>query len=150
MADASARHDILDAIAEAAREVAFAIASLGEAYELLDDHTADRLEDLLFRPVQAAYGVAQKTHAAFAAQHRLPGAAFEPGHAPAATHGPRQPIDAAVDALRRADERLSELQDSMLPVEYGDPGLRAGLSEVRRLLDEAVRNARDIVRTLGR
>jgi hypothetical protein len=150
MADASARQDILEAIAEAAGEVAFAIASLGEAYELLDDQTAERLEDQLFRPVQAAYGVAQRTHTAFAARHRLPSPAFAPRTAPAATHGPRAPIDAAVEALAEADDRLSELQDSMLPVEYGDPELRAGLSEVRRLLDDATRHARDIVRTLGR
>jgi hypothetical protein len=150
MADASARQDILDAIAEAAGEVAFALASLGEAYELLDDHTADRLEERLFRPTQSAYGVAQRTHAAFAARHRLPSPAFAPRTAPAATHGPRPPIDAAVEALRTADDRIAELQDSMLPVEYGDPDLRAGLSEVRRLVDDAVRGAQDIVRTLGR
>lgn len=150
MADASARQDILDAIAEATGEIAFAIASLGEAYELLDDTTADRLEAELFRPAQAAYGLAQKTHAAFAARHSLPSPPFAPRTAPAATHGPRAPIDAAVEALAEADDRLSELQDSMLPVEYGDPELRAGLSGVRRHLDDAVRYAREIVRTLGR
>ena len=150
MADASARNDILDAIAEAGSEIAFAIASLGEAYELLDDRTADRLEAELFKPAQAAYGTLQKTHAAFAARHALSAPPFAPRTAPAATHGPRGPIDAAVEALSEADDRLSELQDSMLPVEYGDPELRAGLSQVRQHLDDAVRYAREIVRTLGR
>jgi len=150
MADAAARQDILDAIAEAAGEVSFAIASLGEAYELLDDTTADRLEAELFRPAQAAYGLAQRTHAEFAARHGLPGAAFAPRTAPAATHGPRPPIDAATQAMAQADARLSELQDSMLPVEYGDPELRAALAQIRLHLSDAVRYAREIVRVLGR
>jgi hypothetical protein len=150
MADASARQDILDAIAAAASEIAFAIASLGEAYELLDERTAERLEDELFRPAQAAQGLAQRTHATFAARHGLPSAPFAARTAPAATHGPRAPIDAAVEALGAADHQLSELQDSMLPVEYGDPELRAGLAQVRQHLDDAVRYAREIVRTLGR
>lgn len=150
MADADARQEILEAIAEAVDHLAFAIASLGEAYELLDDRTADRLEVELFRPVQAAYGLAQRTHAEFAARHGLRGEVFAPRTAPAATHGPRAPIDAAVEAVRQADERLSELQDSFLPVEYGDQGLRTQLSDVRLLLGDVVRYARELVRTLGR
>lgn len=150
MADADARQEILEAIAEAVDHLAFAIASLGEAYELLDDRTADRLEVELFRPVQAAYGLAQRTHAEFAARHGLRGEVFAPRTAPAATHGPRAPIDAAVEAVRQADERLSELQDSFLPVEYGDQGLRTQLSDVRLLLGDVVPYARELVRTLGR
>lgn len=150
MADADARQDILDAIAEAAEDIAFAIASLGEAYDLLDDQTADRLEAELFRPVQSAYGLIQRTHAEFAGRHKLPSPPFAPRTAPAATRGPRAPIDDAVEAVRQADERLSELQDSLLPIEYGDQQLRAQLAEVRVQLSDTVRYARELVRTLGR
>jgi hypothetical protein len=38
----------------------------------------------------------------------------------------------------------------MLPVEVGDPQLRAGLSEVRRLIAEVPARAHDLVRTVGR
>lgn len=150
MADDAARREILDAIAGAADEIGFALASLGEAYELLDDRTAEVLEERLFRPAQAAYGAAQRTHNAFATRHRLTAATFTPRTAPAATRGPRPAIDAAAEALVAADERLGELQDSMLPVEYGDSELRAGVAEVRRRLDDGRRAVRSIVRTLGR
>jgi hypothetical protein len=38
----------------------------------------------------------------------------------------------------------------MLPVEVGDPELRAGLAEVRVLLDDLTSRSREFVRTLGR
>jgi hypothetical protein len=38
----------------------------------------------------------------------------------------------------------------MLPVEVGDPELRAGLEQVRGLLGEVPGRARRFVRTLGR
>ena len=38
----------------------------------------------------------------------------------------------------------------MLPVEVGDPELRAGLEEVRELLSALPGRARQLVRTLGR
>jgi hypothetical protein len=38
----------------------------------------------------------------------------------------------------------------MLPVEVGDPELRAGLAEVRELLGGLRARARELVRTLGR
>jgi hypothetical protein len=38
----------------------------------------------------------------------------------------------------------------MLPVEVGDPELRAGLGEVRSLLDSVGGRARGLMRTLGR
>ena len=49
-----------------------------------------------------------------------------------------------------ADERLSELQDSMRPVEVGDPELRAGLAEVREALGTVQERAEAFLRTLGR
>jgi hypothetical protein len=45
---------------------------------------------------------------------------------------------------------IAELQDSMLPIESGDPELRQGLAEVRELLAELPLGARDFLRTLGR
>jgi len=45
---------------------------------------------------------------------------------------------------------LADLQDSMMPVEVGDPELRAGLAEVRELLGEVGARAREFTRTLGR
>ncbi len=148
--DAGARRQLLDAVAAAIDELGLAIASLGEAYDHLDDRTAERLEEDLFRPVQSAYGRAQRTYAEFAGRHGLPGARFEPRSVPVANRGAREPIDDAVAAVRAADDRLSELQDSLLPVEFGDLELRAGLTEVRRLLGDIPGKAREVVRTLGR
>jgi hypothetical protein len=149
-ADAGARQQLLDALAVAIDQLAAALASLGEAYDHLDDQTAERLETDLFRPVQTAYGRAQRTYATFAERHRLPNPRFAPGSARAATHGPREPIDDALEAVRAADQELADLQDSFLPVEYGDPELRAGLSEVRRQLGDVPARGRQLIRTLDR
>jgi hypothetical protein len=145
-----ARQHLLDTVAEATEEIGFALASLGEAYEQLDEYTADRLEEALFRPVQLAYGRARRAHTAFAGRHGLPERAFEPPSAGVASTGARGFMDAAVDALRRADDTLATLQDSMLPVEVGDAELRAGLADVRALIGELPGRARELVRTLGR
>ena len=147
---AEARQELLDALARATDELGVAMAALGEAFEELDDRTGERLEDTLFRPVQAAYGRAQRTHAQFAERHGLPARTFtpqlpgtRPGHA-------REAIDHAVAAIGEAEHALSALQDSMMPVEVGDPQLRAGLSEVRTLIGPLPGAARELVRTLGR
>jgi hypothetical protein len=62
----------------------------------------------------------------------------------------RTAIDSAADALRGADETLATLQDSMLPVEIGDPEVRAGLSRVRELIAPLPGRGRELLRTLGR
>ena len=72
-----ARRQLLEDVAEATDQLALAVAALTEAYEELDEHTADRLEEELFRPAQAAYGRLRRTYAEFAERHRLPGRAFE-------------------------------------------------------------------------
>ncbi len=59
-----ARAQILDDLTAAINQLALATACLGEAYEQLDEATADRLEDGLFRPVQKAYGRAKRTQSA--------------------------------------------------------------------------------------
>jgi hypothetical protein len=147
---AQAREQLLESVAQAIAEIAFALASLGEAYEQLDEQSAERLEGELFRPVQVAYGRAKRTYAEFAARHDLPSQTFEPTSPGAPSHGVKGFLDSAVDAAGRADGALATLQDSMLPVEVGDPQLRAGLEEVRTLLSDLPGRARQFVRTLGR
>ncbi len=145
-----ARQELLDTIAEAIDEIAAALAALGEAYEQLGTVPADKLEEELFQPVQAAYGRAKRTHAGFAQRHGLPARTFAPAPQGLPSTGVRGFIDSAVESVADADGVLSELQDSMMPVEVGDPELRAGLAEVRELLGNVGGRAQEFVRTLGR
>ena len=147
---ADGRQQILDALGAAADEIAIALALLSEAYEHLDESTAERLEEQLFRPLQNAYGRAKREHSAFAQRHEMESRAFTTPSPVAPSSGTKGLIDAAVDAARGADGMLGELQDSMLPVEVGDTELRAGLSNVRELLAGARARARELVRVLGR
>ncbi|MGN6373277.1 MAG: hypothetical protein ACTHM1_09850 [Solirubrobacteraceae bacterium] len=144
------RQQILDALALAAQEVGIALAELSEAYEHLDNHAAERLEETLFQPVQAAYGRAKSLHTAFAERCGLPRRTFDaaPQVAPSAT--PKGSIERAVERAAKADATLAELQDSMLPVEVGDEPLRSGLAGIRQLLADLRTRGREIVRTLGR
>ena len=59
-------------------------------------------------------------------------------------------LESTVEAVGKADGTIAALQDSMLPVEVGDAELRAGLEEVRRLLNEVGERVRKLLRTLGR
>jgi hypothetical protein len=145
-----ARQQLLDDVAAAIDRLAMALAALGAAYEELDEHTADRLEDALFRPTQTAYGRARRTHAGFAARHGLPGRTFAPASPGLPSQGVRALIDRAVEAVAEADMILADLQDSMRPVEVGDAELRAGLASVRELLGALPERARGLTRTLGR
>ncbi len=147
---AQARQRLLDLLAAAADEIGVALANLGEAYEQLDEFAAERLEDELFRPLQAAYGQAKRVHAEFAQRHGLPARAFEAAHAQVREHDARGIMERAAGAVAHADSTLAGLQDSMLPVEVGDPPLRAGLEQVRVLLADTGRRTREIIRTLGR
>jgi hypothetical protein len=145
-----ARQEMLDELGEAIDEIAAALAALGEAYEQLGTVPADRLEEELFRPVQAAYGRAKRTHAGFAQRQGLPARTFAPATQGLPSTGIRGFVDGAVESVARADTMLAELQDSMMPVEVGDAELRAGLAEVRELLGDVRTRAREFVRTLGR
>jgi hypothetical protein len=145
-----ARQEMLDTLGEAIDDIASALAALGGAYEQLSTAPADRLEEELFRPVQAAYGRAKRTHAGFAQRQGLPGRDFSPAPQGLPSTGIRGFVDSAVDSVTEADEVLAELQDSMMPVEVGDPEFRAGLAEVRELLGDVRTRAREFVRTLGR
>ena len=147
---AQARQELLDTIAESIDELATAIAALGAAYELLDDNTADRLEEELFRPVQVAYGRAKRTYSGFAERFGLPDRTFSPATPGGPSHGVKGFMDEAVDAVGRADHVLSELQDSMRPVDVGDAELRAGLADVREHLGGVRTRARQLVSVFGR
>lgn len=147
---AQARQDLLDTVADAIDEIAVALAALGDAYELLDEVGADKLEEELFRPVQTAYGRAQRTHAAFAGRFGLPTRAFSPAGSGAASRGVKGFVDDAVEAIAQADGTLSSLQDSLLPTEVGDQELRAGLAEVRRLIGDVPARAERYVSRFGR
>jgi hypothetical protein len=145
-----ARQQLLDTLAEATDELGFALSSLAEAYDNLDAHNADTLEEELFRPVQVAYGRAQLSHAEFADRHGLPGRTFEQRPAGLSPTGATGFIQRAVESIGEADEILADLQDSMLPVEVGDAPLRSGLTDVRNRLRGLPERAGELLRTLGR
>jgi hypothetical protein len=147
---AEGRGRILEDLASAVDQIAFALAHLGEAYEQMDADSADRLEAELFAPAQGAYARASRTYNEFVKRHGLPERAVQPLAAVALPHGARGAIESAVEATERADHVIAELQDSMLPVEVGDEELRAGLSETRALIAPLPARARELVRTLGR
>jgi hypothetical protein len=145
-----ARQALLEAVGEATDQIALALAALGAAHEQLDDHSADILEEELFRPVQLAYGRVKRTHVGFAERHGLPRRSFEPASAGLPSTGVKGFLDRAVEAVAEADGALAELQDSMMPVEVGDAELRAGLTQVRELIGDLRARVRQFTRTLGR
>ncbi len=145
-----ARQELLDTVAQAADTLSRALAALGGAFDMLDDHHAEQLEDRLFRPLQVAYGRARRTHTSFATQHGLPTRQFTPADTGHPSQGVMGFLDAAVDAIEEADDILSELQDSLLPVEVGDPEVRAGIAEVRRIIGDLPDRARGFGGTVGR
>jgi hypothetical protein len=147
---AQARVELLDDVAEATDDIGLALAAVGAAFEQLDDYNAEKLEEELFRPIQMAYGRAQRTHSEFADRHGLPTRAFASASAGLPSQGVKGFLDGAVNATVRADRTLAQLQDSMRPVEVGDAELRAGLSEVRRLIAGVPHAANELVRGLGR
>jgi len=103
------RQELLYALAGAVDHLALALAALGDAYEQLDDATADRLEADLFGPVQAAYGRAKRTHVQFADRHGQPAAIFAPRTAGVPSTGAKGFVEAAVGATRAADSALAAL-----------------------------------------
>jgi hypothetical protein len=147
---AEARQQLLEDLARVVDEIGVALAALGAAYELLDERSADQLEAELFRPVQVTYGRAKRTYSGFAARHGLSGRAFEPSIAGRPSQGAASFLETAVEAVEEADHLLVEIQDSMMPVEVGDPELRAGLAEARELVGPLPGRARELTRVLGR
>jgi uncharacterized membrane protein YccC len=147
---AEARAGMLEEIGQAADQLGLAIACLNQAYELLDENTADRLEADLFRPVQLTYGRLQRTHTEFAGRTGCPTREFRPQSCGAPSQGAKALIERAVSSAATAGQLIADLQDSMAPIEVGDPALRAELAEARTRLDVLPARARELLRTLGR
>jgi hypothetical protein len=147
---AEARQRLLDEVAGSIEELARALAALGAAYDLLDEHSADRLEEQLFRPAQSAFGKARRTHAEFAARYGLPSRTFEQPSAGAHARDPREYLRRAIESIEEAEDLFVDLQDSGMPVEVGDAQLRAGIAEIRGLLAQLESRAPQFMRTLGR
>lgn len=150
MRDQPRRQELLETLGEAIDEVGVAIAALGSAYEQLDERSADKLEETLFAPLQKAYGRAKRTHAGFAQRHDLESRAFESSPAGLPSTGVKGFVEAARESAGEADAILADLQDSMLPVEFGDPELRSGLAEVRELVGVVPEAAQGFLRSFGR
>lgn len=151
MADGTeSEREVLDAVADAVALIGRALAAIGEAYEWLDEHSADRIERELFRPAQAAYGRVKRAHADFAVRHGLRSTTFEAASAGLPSQGVQGFLANATDALGEADRALAALQDSMLEREIGDTELRTALAEVRRLVGDLPNRARRLGRTIGR
>ena len=147
---AEARQQLLDDLAHAIDEIGVALAALGEAYEAVDERSGDRLEEELFRPVQLVYARAQRTHGGFAERTGLPARRFEPAAAGRPSLTAHDLLDTAREALAEADFLLTEIQDSMMPVEVGDAELRSGLAAAREQLGPLPDRAVDLLRVLGR
>ncbi len=145
-----ARQQILDELAEAIERIGFAAARLGEAYEGLSVGAADRLESTLYMPVQRAFGRGRRAYTSYAERSGLNAGGFAPPQPGVPSAGARGWIEEAVAAAAEADVRIAELQDSEIAIEFGDPDLRAGLSEVRSLLAVVPGAATGFMRTLGR
>ena len=146
----SARRQLLDELGQAVGQLAVAIEALGEAYEAVDERTAEALEARLFRPVQAAYARARRTRSEFALRHGLDADPPAPAPASAPSGDARVHLERATAAVEQADHLIAEMQDSMLPVEVGDRELRDGLTEVRELIATTPGQARQLVRLIGR
>lgn len=148
--DADARQGLVDDLAEATDDLGRALAALGAAYEQLDDQQADRLEEELFRPVQRAYGRAQRAQAEFATRFGLNVRRFEMPDPGVPSTGVKGFVDDALAALELAEARLVALQESPMAIQVGDVELRAGVSEVRRMIDGVAREGRALVSRFGR
>ncbi len=148
--DADARQGLIDDLAEATDDLGRALAALGAAYEQLDDQQADRLEEQLFRPVQRAYGRAQRGQAEFAGRFGLNVREFDMPEPGVPSTGVKGFVEDALTALELAEARLVTLQESPMAIQVGDVGLRAAIAEIRRLIDGVGREGRAFVRTFGR
>jgi hypothetical protein len=145
-----ARQELVDSVAEAAVELATALAMVGAAYEELDEQSGDTLEEELFRPLQVAYGRAQRTVTSFAERHRLSVPDMTGRDAGLVSRGVKELIADGVEAVEVAEAILTELQDSLSPVEVGDTELRAGLADVRERMSALPARAERFISRFGR
>ena len=145
-----AREEILARLSVAIERASLATACLGEAFELLDDAGAERLEDQLFRPVQRAYARAKRAQGTFADRVGLVAPASGSPSAGPPSQGPKLLVERAAGAAAEAALVVADLPDSLRPIEAGDAELRAALAEVRERLSAVPAAAREFQRTFGR
>ncbi len=145
-----ARDRIIGDLESAEEELGLAVACLGEAFEALPEGSADRLETELFRPVQKAYVRTKRTRTGFSQRVAQTTDEPEPKAPGPPSQGAKGFVEQGVQAAAQADLILTDLQDSMMPVEGGDPELRAGISEVREQLSGISGGARRFLSSLGR
>lgn len=145
-----ARQELLDTVVEAAGELGASLAALAAAYEQLDEMSADTLEEALFRPVQVTFGRARMTAAAFAERYGLPAPVVAERTAGLPSRGVKGFVEDAVEAIEQSEAILTELQDSLSPVEVGDAELRAGLADVRARMDGLPAVAERFISRFGR
>lgn len=145
-----ARDEITTEVNAVVGRLSLAIACLTEAYEQLPDDAADELEAVLFRPMQKAYGQARATLNGFASRFGLTVPALEPPTPGLKSQGAQEFIEKAAALASATAGQVAELQDSMLPIDAGDPELRRGLAAVREILDGVPAAARGFLSTLGR
>jgi hypothetical protein len=147
---AEARQELADSVADAAGEIGTALNALTEAYEGLDEDSQDRLEEALFGPVQKAFGRASRTATSFAERHGVTVPAITPRPAGPPSTGVKGFVEDAAEAIFLAESILTELQDSLSPVEVGDAELRASLADVRERLAPIPNAAERFVSRFGR
>ena len=144
------REGLLDGMERATELIGAALEALTAAYDLVDDQTADRLEERLFGPVQQAYGRSKRTLAAFASRHGLPPRTLNPPEEPSPSAAARELIQSAGRFAVEADQALAGVQDERSFVEVGDAELRADLAGVRSAIAPVPQQAAQMLRTLGR
>lgn len=146
-----AREEILGDLAAVIEKISLVVAGLTEAFELVSVQAQDRIEAELFKPAQKAFAAAQRAHGEYSERVGIPRRPF--GMSSAAglpSQGAKVFIEEAVVNAEHAGLLIGDLQGSRIFLEFGDPGLRAGLGEVRQSLEQIPGNAREFLRTLGR
>jgi len=147
---AEARQRIIDDLGAAEGRIGHALSVIGLAYEELTTAPADRLEEMIYRPVQKAYGRCKRTRSQFAERVGIDAVRIDPASPGLRSQGARALVELGVAEAGDGDRLIAELQDTMLPVESGDPELRAGLAEARAHLTGLATASREFLRTLGR
>jgi hypothetical protein len=134
----------------ATEQLGLAASALGLAFDQLDEVTGDRLDGELFRPTQKAFGRTKRTMTQFAERMGLEPPNPSPGSPGLPSQGVKALVERAAASSAQAGHTLSELQDSMLPIEAGDAELRSAIAEVRELIDSIPSRTRAFLRGLGR
>ena len=144
------REGLLDGMERATELIGASLEALTAAYDLVDDDTAERLEERLFGPVQQAYGRSKRTLAGFASRHGLPSRTLNPPEEPSPSAAARELIQGAGRSAVEADQALAGVQDERSFVEVGDAELRSDLAGVRAAIAPVPQQAALMLRTLGR